>query len=400
VFQTEKLVSRQISVKNGERKMKVLVLYDYPPSPAGLATQGNLLHRGLAELGVDVHSVHFESAQEKEWYYRWFEPDVVIGVGYWGHTPYLVLHPQRYGVQPVPWLVADGYMGNYHEVLDALPLILVTSKWVKKVYMRDGLKGDNIHVLPVGCDTDAFIPRDKNDPKVATVREALGVSPDQVMILTIGGDATSKGAQEVMQALAIIDQKAPDWKYVCKVWPQPRTEQQNLIDLQLATQLGIEKNVVYTTNVISRNFMPYLLAACDIYAAPSRLEGFGMIQVEAGACGKPVIGIKAMGLLDTMVHGQNAFLASIAQEIRLKEATMGDESGFEDGHRVVFKRSRTVDYRASVHDIANYLMDLMQDAELRKKMGEAGRKRAVEHFDYRVVAKKFVELIQEQLGIS
>jgi starch synthase len=380
--------------------MKVLLLYDYPPSPAGLATQGNLMHKGLEEMGIDVHSVHFESAQEKEWYYRWFVPDIVLGVGYWGHTPFLVLHPQRYGVQPVPWLVADGYMANYNEVLDALPLILVTSRWVKKVYSRDGLTGKNIEVLPVGCDTDAFIPRDKNDPKVAAVREALGVAPDQIMILTIGGDATSKGAQEVMQALAINDIKAPDWKYVCKVWPQPRTEQQNLMDLQLATQLGIEKNVVYTTNVISRNFMPYLLAACDIYAAPSRLEGFGMIQVEANACGKPVIGIKAMGMLDTMVHGQNAFLASVAQEVRMRETTLGDESGYEPGHRVVFKRPRTVDFRASVHDIANYLMDLMQNAELRKKMGEAGRKRALENYNYRIIAKKFIELVSEKLGIS
>lgn len=380
--------------------MKVLLLYDYPPSPAGLATQGHLLHRGLAELGVEVHSVHFESAQEKEWYYRWFEPDIVLGVGYWGHTPYLVLHPQRYGVQPVPWLVADGYMANYHEVLEALPLILVTSKWVKQVYMRDGLSGKNIEVLPVGCDTDVFIPRDRNDPKVATVREALGVAPDQIMILTVGGDATSKGAQEVMQALATIDTRAPDWKYVCKVWPQPRTQHQNLIDLQLATQLGIEKNVAYTTNVISRNFMPYLIAACDIYAAPSRLEGFGMIQVEANACEKPVIGIKAMGLLDTMIHGETAYLAGIAQEIRLRETIVGDESGYESGHRVVFKSPRTVDYRASVHDIANYLLELMQNAELRTKMGHAGRKRVVEHFDYRVVARKFVEIVQKRLGIG
>jgi glycosyltransferase involved in cell wall biosynthesis len=380
--------------------MKVLLLYDYPPSPAGLATQGNLLHRGLEELGVEVYSVHFESGQEKEWYYRWFEPDIVAGVGYWGHTPDLVLHPQRYGVQSVPWLVADGYMANYHEVLEALPLILVTSRWVKNVYVRDGLSGNNIEVLPVGCDTDSFIPRDKSDPKVAAVREALGVAPDQIMILTIGGDAASKGAQEVMQALAIIDTKAPDWKYVCKVWPQPRTEQQNLMDLQLAAHLGIDKNVVYTTNVISRNFMPYFLAACDIYAAPSRLEGFGMVQVEAGACGRPVIGIKAMGMLDTMVHGQNAFLAGVAQEVRLREATVADESGDEAGQRVVFKRPRTVDYRASVHDIAKYLMDLMQNPELRKKMGEAGRKRAVENYDYRIIAKKFIELVSNRLGIS
>jgi len=380
--------------------MKVLLLYDYPPSPGGLATQGDLMYRGLTHLGVDAKAVHFESAQEKEWYYRWFEPDVVLGVGYWGHTPHLILHPQRYGGQPVPWLVADGYIANYHEVLNALPLILVTSEWVKETYIRDGINGENIEVLPVGCDTDAFIPREQTDTKVSCVREALGVSPEQIMILTVGGDATSKGAQEVMQALAINDQKAPDWKYVCKVWPQPRTVQQNLVDLQLASQLGIDKNVIYTANTISRNFMPYLLAACDIYAAPSRLEGFGMIQVEANACCKPVIGIKAMGLLDTMVHGENALLANVAQEIRISEAVLGEESGYEQGHRVSFGHLRTADYRASVHDIANYLMDLMTDAGLRRRMGQAGRKRVVEHFDYRVVAQKFVDIIQRRLGIS
>lgn len=380
--------------------MKVLVLYDYPPTPGGLATQGDLLYTGLLNMGVDAHAAHFAAAQEKEWYYRWFEPDVVVGVGYWGHTPDLILHPQRYGVQPVPWLVADGYIANYQEVLNALPLILVTSHWVKEMYVRDGIAADHIEVLPVGCDIDAFRPYDKHDQKITAIRDALGIPPAQLMILTVGGDATSKGAQEVMQALAIIDTKAPDWKYVCKVWPQPRTKLQNLADLELASQLGIEKNVTYATSTISRNFMPYLMNACDIYAAPSRLEGFGMPQVEAGACGKPVIGIKAMGMLDTLVHGETAFLAGVAQQIVVTDVMLRDEAGLEDPRKVIFQTPRTVDYRASVHDIANYLMDLMTDPALRERMGKAARERVVEHFDYRVVARRFVQIIQEKLGIQ
>ncbi len=380
--------------------MKVLILYDYPPSPGGLATQGDLLYKGLCESGVDAHAVHFESSQEKEWYYRWFEPDVVVGVGYWGHTPQLILHPQRYGARPVPWLVADGYIANYQEVLNALPLILVTSRWVKEMYVRDGINADKIEVLPVGCDTDSFVPYRKDDPKIMAVRETLGIAPNQIMILTVGGDAASKGAQEVMQALAIIDTKAPDWKYVCKVWPQPRTEKQNRTDLNMAADLGIEKNVIYATNKISRNFMPFLIGACDIYAAPSRLEGFGMPQVEAGACGKPVIGINAMGMLDTLIQGETAFLAEVAQKIVVDHVTVGDESGYENKHRVIFKEPRTVDYRANVHDIGKYLMLLMNDAGLRERMGIAGRENVVKNFDYRVVAKQFLNIIGDKLGIK
>jgi glycosyltransferase involved in cell wall biosynthesis len=254
-------------------------------------------------------------------------------------------------------------------------------------------------VLPVGCDTGAFVPRERNDPKVLAIRESLGVADDQIMILTVGGDATSKGAQEVMQALALIDQEAPDWKYVCKVWPQPRTMSQNLVDLQLAHHLGIDKNVVYTANIVSRNFMPYLLAACDIYAAPSRLEGFGMIQVEANACGKPVIAIDAMAFHDTMVHGETALLASVAQEIKISETVLGPDHGFDEPRRITLPFLRTADYRASVPDIAEHLLRLMRDPAMRQRMGEAGRKRVVELFDYRKVAKRFVELISSRLGI-
>ena len=379
--------------------MKVLVLTEYPPSAAGLATQGQLLCKGLREIGVEVYPVHFESPLEKEWYYRWFQPDVVVGIGFWGHIPHLVLHPQQFGITAIPWLVADGYIAAHQDVLNALPLILVTSNWVKETYIRDGIKGDNIEVLPVGCDTDRFAPHSRDDLKVSSIREALGVADDQVMILTVGGDGASKGAQAVMQALALIDGEAPDWRYVCKVWPQPRTVEQNRIDLQLAAQLGIEKKVIYSTNVVSHNFMPYLLAACDIYAAPSRLEGFGMIQVEANACGKPVIAIRAMAFLDTMIHGETAFLAEVAEERKIGEAVFGEGHGIDNTDRIVFPNPRTVEYRASVPDIARYLLALMQDRDLGRRMGEAGRKRVVELFDYRQVARRFLKIVSDRLRI-
>ncbi|HEY1159589.1 MAG TPA: glycosyltransferase family 4 protein [Terracidiphilus sp.] len=379
--------------------MKVLVLFYYPPPPGGLAMQGDLLCRGLREIGVEVYPVHLESPLEKEWYYRWFQPDVVVGVGYWGYVPDLVLHPQKFGMMAVPWLVADGFIAEYRDVLNALPLILVTSNWVKEVYVRDGIRGDNIEVLPVGCGTDRYVPHSRDDLKVKSIRKDLGVSEDQLMILTVGGDGASKGAREVMEALALIDAEVPDWRYVCKVWPQARTVRQNLLDLELAERLGIDKKVIYSTSIVSQNFMPYLLAACDIYAAPSRLEGFGMIQVEANACEKPVIAIDAMAFLDTMVHGETAFLAKVAEERKIDEAAFAEGHGIDDSHRMKFSKPRTAEYRASVPDIAKYLLTLMNDSGLRQGMGEAGRKHVVELFDYRQVARRFLKIVSDRLGI-
>lgn len=379
--------------------MRILLLYEYPPRPTGLSTQGSLLYRGLQELGVDVHAAHFESAIEKEWYYRWFQPDVVIGVGYWGYTPHLILHPQRFGVLPVPWLVADGYIANYREVLNALPLILATSQWVKEVHVRDGIREDIIEVLPVGCDTDAFIPREPDEPQVRAVREILGVQPDQLLILTMGGDGASKGAREVMQALALIRNDAPEWKYVCKVWPQPRTARQNALDLELAEGLGLADRISYPADIVSREFMTCLMAACDIYAAPARLEGFGMGQVEANACGKPVVGVRAMGMLDTLVHEETALLARVDVENTITEALLGPESGYAEGHRFIFDEPRIADYRADVNDIATYLLKLMTDPALRTRLGAAGRQRVVEHFHYRGVARRLLRILAERLGL-
>ena len=276
---------------------------------------------------MDVRSVHFESAQEKEWYYRWFEPDVVVGIGYWGHTPHLVLHPQRYGVQPVPWLVADGYMANYQEVLNALPLILVTSNWVKEIYVRDGIDGRQHRGAAGGLRHRRVRAR-----AIRAIRRSgrsarrWAWPPDQIMILTVGGDAASKGAQEVMQALAMIDTKAPDWKYVCKVWPQPRTEtaEPGRSAAGHASGHRKERRLHHQRDLAQFHALPdgglrHLrrpVAAGGIRHAP----GGGQRLRQAGDRHQ------AMGMLDTLVHGETAFWPAWPGD-----SDQGDDAGRRSG---------------------------------------------------------------------
>ena len=76
------------------------------------------------------------------------------------------------------------------------------------------------------------------------------------------------------------------------------------------------------------------------------------------------------------------------------------EQGFEGSRRIVFPSPRPSDYRASVHNIAEHLLTLMHDGPLRRRMGQAGRERVKANYDYRVVARRFVELVSNKFGIS
>jgi len=142
-----------------------------------------------------------------------------------------------------------------------------------------------------------------------------------------------------------------------------------------------------------------MFAACDIYAAPSRLEGFGMPQVEAGACGKPVISIAAMGMLDTLIHDQTALLASIAETNYIHESVLGPELGFPGGKRITFDPPRVADYRASIPELRDFLEALLRDRALRARLGNQARAHIVEQFDYKKVARHFVDILTERLGI-
>ncbi len=381
--------------------MKSVILYAYPPQPDGLSLQGDMLYRGMKENGEAVMPCHFEGALQKEWIYKHFGPDVALGVGYWGQTPDIITDPQKFGVIPVPWLVADGWVANYHDILSNLPLVFTTSEWVKQTYQRDGVDTKNFEVAHVGVEPDLFSPIAKADARIKKLREMLGVGDDEKLILTVGGDVTSKGAQEILRALKIIDKDFNKWKYVCKSWESDCAHGHRREEVELLEQLGLDaKKIIFLEGAYSWDFMPFLLNTADIYAAPSRLEGFGMIQVEAQACGIPVISIDAMGPKETVVQGKTGYLAKVASKIDLDSELVYPHMGFNEEKRIFFEKPKTFALRANVEELAKYLLTLLTDNKKRIEMGKRAREHAVKNFHYQELAKSMTNRIKEKLNLA
>lgn len=380
--------------------MKSVILYAYPPEPDGLSLQGDLLYRGMKENGNLVQPCHLSSEFQKEWLYKTFEPDVAIGVGFWSHAPDIIRHPLTYNIMPVPWLVADGWVANYHKDIEDLPLVLATSEWVKKTYARDGVNVRNFEVAHIGIDTELFKPAPEGDMGVKTIRRMLGIEDDELMILTAGGDVTSKGAQEVLKALKRVAQEHDKWKYVCKVWGGESADQHFEAEQALIEELGdASDKVSYLEGPVSHEFMATLLNAADMYAAPSRLEGYGMIQTEAQACGVPVISINEMGPKETILHGKTGFLACVADTVELKEEWAYTHMGFDEDHKIQFERPKIFAYRASVDDLSEYILKLLTDDSLRKEMGKNARLHAEKNFEYHAIANRISTLVENTLDL-
>lgn len=378
--------------------MKALVLYPYPVEPDGLSLQGHYLAKGLEENGWIVERCSRDDNEKKEEIYKNFKPDVVIGIGFWGDTPNLIKHPLENGMRPVPWFNANGWIANYHDLLNDLPLLVATSNWVRSTYIRDGVKGENIKVCSIGYDPEIFYPRMKDDEDVKKMRNELGIKDDEVMILTAGGDVTSKGAQEMFKALAKIKDKVGNWKYVLKTYPSFSARNHGKEEKKLIEELGLdEERFIYLSGQYPSDLMSKLINACDIYAAPSRLEGFGMIQLEAQACGKPVITINVGGPKDVVKQGETGFLADVEHEIKLDKEWVYKEMGFDKKMQIEFPIPKTFAYRANIDQLAEYTLRLIEDSDLRKKMGEAAAEHALKNFHYKVIAKRMINLIEESL---
>lgn len=180
-------------------------------------------------------------------------------------------------------------------------------------------------------------------------REALGIAPDQILVLAVGNLRPVKGHAFLVQALAALDGRAP----VAVAIVGSGSEEPAL--RALAHGSGVEDRLHLLGY---RSDVPDLLAAADVFVMPSLSEGMPMAMIEAMLAGKPIVASNVGGipeLIDTTEVGL-----------------------------LVPPR----DVEALAHGLAR----VIHDASLREGLGEAARARALEHFSASAMAERYLEL--------
>lgn len=346
--------------------------------------QATALSLGLSQIGV-LNKVATCSDKFNPREILEFNADIVLGIGSWHSYKDFVATPQKIGVKAVPWIVSDDEITAFVNEYNQLKLILTTSQHCQKIFIRDGLNPEIIHILPEAVDPNFWKKISKSELNsflklISISNQNLDlpyffdlnkIKQEKVPILfTTGGDATSKGAQEVIAALGKIDKEIP-WLYLIKIWPSANSFNQSIQELNLAKKLGILKRIRYLAGEFSATFMRNLMNCCDIYVAPSRTEGFGLPLVEAQLCEKPVVTTKA----------------TATQEV-VKE----NQTGLMVNYKIIDNQPR-----ADIEELALALKRLLTNQKLREELGGKARSFAIDNFSPPVIASKLIQILEKKL---
>ena len=162
---------------------------------------------------------------------------------------------------------------------------------------------DKCDVLHPGVDTSTFKPAPANNE----IRQRFGWAKDSLVLLTVGRLQKRKGQDFLIEVMPRLLEKVPELQYVIVGRGE---ELENLRDL-------IEKHKLQESVFIHTNFddtdLINAYQQCDVFILPNRtikndIEGFGMVLVEAQACGKPVIAGDSGGTSETLKEGETGFI--------------------------------------------------------------------------------------------
>ena len=227
--------------------------------------------------------------------------------------------------------------------------------------IREGICSPaKISHLGNGIDVTRFYPGCVDGAAVTELRRELGLPPDAKIVGLIGRLVREKGFLEFFEAARIILDRGIDARFLAIGAAQP--EKSDALTLQaLIDQLGLQSAVHFLG---LRDDIPALMSLMDVVALPSYgKEGLPRVLMEAAAMGKPVVATDVRGCREVVADGETGLLVPVQDSAALAEG----------------------------------LVTVLSDADLARRLGQAGRVRAEALFDERLYFRRTHESYQQLL---
>lgn len=218
-----------------------------------------------------------------------------------------------------------------------------------------------VHVVHNGIDTDLYRPDPDTD---ALIRH--GVDPDRPYVLFVGRITRQKGVPHLLRAARALTPSAQ--LVLCAGAPDTPAidhEFRALVDELRRLRDG----VIWIPQMLPRAEVIQLLSHAAVFVCPSVYEPLGIVNLEAMACGAPVVASAVGGIPEVVSDGESGLLVSYDEK---------DPAAFEAA-------------------LAEALDGVVADPVTGKRMGDAGRERAVREFGWDAIARRTVAVYEEIL---
>jgi len=220
---------------------------------------------------------------------------------------------------------------------------------------------ERVTVIYNGIDTEEYEP----DPRT-NVLERHGVDPARPSVVFVGRITRQKGVTHLLDAALEID---PSAQLVLCAGAPDTPEMAAEIEAKVERVRADRGNVVWLQQMLPKHEVIQLLSHATVFVCPSIYEPLGIVNLEAMACEAAVVASAVGGIPEVVEDGVTGLLVPYDAD---------DPEGF-------------------AHAFAARVNELLADPERAKRMGEAGRTRAVESFSWPAVAAETVALYERLL---